>query len=234
MSIEWSQTVVERARAHAALGEPARLAIVDRLLVGDASPTEISRALELPSNLLAHHLKLLEQAGLVARCRSEGDQRRTYLRLNLDTLINLGAFGPTGGRTAPRVVFVCTRNSARSPLAAALWKGRSRVPVASAGIDPAERVDPRALDVAAAHGLSLTVRTRHVGAVVRADDLVVAVCDAAHEQLDSLLAVPSDRLHWSVPDPAGAGTQDAFELALSDLTARIDRLVPVVQLPRSP
>lgn len=66
---------------HAALGEPARLAIADRLVLGDASPTETERELSLPSNLLAHHLKLLEQAGVIERSRSEGDQRRTYLRL---------------------------------------------------------------------------------------------------------------------------------------------------------
>jgi ArsR family transcriptional regulator, arsenate/arsenite/antimonite-responsive transcriptional repressor / arsenate reductase (thioredoxin) len=35
----------------------------------------------MPSNLLAHHLRVLEEAGLVTRHRSEGDKRRSYLRL---------------------------------------------------------------------------------------------------------------------------------------------------------
>src|SRR6201991_269720 len=92
MKIELSG-LAARARVHAALGEPARLAIVDRLVLGDASPSEIGRSLGLASNLLAHHVKLLEQAGVLARSRSEGDHRRTYLRLRPDTLAGLV---PTG------------------------------------------------------------------------------------------------------------------------------------------
>src|SRR4051812_40448316 len=128
MNIE--RLVAERARVHAALGDPARLAIVDRLMLGDASPSEIGRALGLASNLLAHHVKQLEQAGVLERSRSEGDHRRTYLRLRPQVLTGLV---PAGLVRAPRVVFVCMHNSARSQLAAALWKRRSAVPVASGG-----------------------------------------------------------------------------------------------------
>ncbi|MGW1449656.1 ArsR/SmtB family transcription factor, partial [Micromonospora sp. NPDC002411] len=70
-----------RARIHAALGDPARLAIVDALTLGDASPGEIAHTLDLPTNLVAHHVKVLTEAGLVVKGRSEGDKRRTYLRL---------------------------------------------------------------------------------------------------------------------------------------------------------
>ncbi|GDY33999.1 putative regulatory protein, ArsR family [Gandjariella thermophila] len=215
-----------RARLHAALGEPARLAIVDRLLLGDASPSEIGREVGLSSNLLAHHVKLLEQAGVVERSRSEGDHRRTYLRLKPGALAGLA---PQGLRAAPRVVFVCTHNSARSQLAAALWKRRSTVPAASAGTRPAKRVHPLAAAVAGEYGLSLSdARTWHINEVLRSEDLVVAVCDNAHEQLASRVA---DRLHWSVPDPARLGTPDAFESAARDLADRVDRLAPAVHHP---
>ena len=225
MNIEWSAEMLARARLHAALGEPARLAIVDRLLLGDASPGELGRELGIASNLLAHHVKLLEQAGVVERSRSEGDHRRTYLRLRPEALAGLG---PVGAVRAPRVVFVCTHNSARSQLAAALWKRRSQVPATSAGTEPADRVHPMAVAAARQHGLSLArARTSHVGDVLRPEDLVVAVCDAAHEQLGD----QAERLHWSVPDPARAGTGDAFEGALRDLTDRVDRLAPAVQPP---
>jgi protein-tyrosine-phosphatase len=217
------QSLVVRARVHAALGEPARLAIVDRLTLGDVSPSEIGQALGLPSNLLAHHLKQLEQAGVVERSRSEGDHRRTYLRLRPDALAGLV---PAGGLQAPRVVFVCTHNSARSQLAAALWKRRSRVPVASAGTEPAQRVHPMAVAAARGHGLSLArARTSHVGDVLQPDDLVVAVCDNAHEHLGTGNA---GRLHWSVPDPARSGTDTAFDRAFRDLADRVDRLAPAV------
>ena len=213
---------------HAALGEPARLAIVDRLVLGDASPTEIGRELGLPSNLLAHHLKLLEQAGLIERSRSEGDHRRTYLRLRPQPLTGL----VPGLRSAPRVVFVCTHNSARSQLAAALWARRSPVPAASAGTHPAVRVHPRAVAVARSRGLSLArARTSRVEEVLNDGDLVVAVCDHAHEELGTSA---DDRLHWSVPDPARLDTDDAFEQAFTDIADRIDRLAPAVRLPGEP
>jgi hypothetical protein len=56
--------------------------------------------------------------------------------------------------------------------------------------------------------------------------LVVAVCDNAHEELD-----PADRLHWSVPDPASAGTEEAFDSAFRDLADRVERLAPAVHRP---
>jgi protein-tyrosine-phosphatase len=215
-----------RARVHAALGEPARLAIVDRLLLGDASPGEISRELRLPSNLLAHHLKLLDQAGLIERSRSEGDHRRSYLRLRARALSDLL---PSGARTAARVVFVCTHNSARSQLAAALWARRSEVPTASAGTHPAARVHPLATAVARSRGLSLArARTARIDDVLHDGDLVVAVCDNAHEELGPQA---DDRLHWSVADPARVGTDDAFERAFHDIADRVDRLAPAVHLP---
>jgi ArsR family transcriptional regulator, arsenate/arsenite/antimonite-responsive transcriptional repressor / arsenate reductase (thioredoxin) len=72
---------VRRAAVHAALADPGRLAITDALLLGDASPSELAALLAMPSNLLAHHLRTLEQAGVITRHRSEGDRRRAYLRL---------------------------------------------------------------------------------------------------------------------------------------------------------
>jgi protein-tyrosine-phosphatase/DNA-binding transcriptional ArsR family regulator len=210
---------------HAALGDPNRLSIVDRLALGDASPGEIGQLLCMPTNLLAHHLKILQEAGVVERQRSEGDQRRTYLRLVPRTLAELL---PPTFLQAPRVVFVCTHNSARSQLAAALWVRKSAVPVASAGTQPAASVHPQAVGVARKHGLTLEeAHTAHVDAVVQPDDLVVAVCDTAHEDLGS-----SDHLHWSIPDPVRTGTYDAFERAFADIADRIDRLAPAVHLPK--
>jgi protein-tyrosine-phosphatase len=215
-------SVVSRARIHAALGDPARLTIVDALMTGDASPGEIAERLSLPSNLVAHHLKVLQDAGLVARTRSEGDARRTYVRLVPETLaaVNLAPLPPV-----ERVVFVCTHNSARSQLAAALWADRSGVPTASAGTEPARRIHPRTAAVARRHRLALLSRTTaDVTDVLHDGDLVVAVCDNAHEHL------PHDpaRLHWSVPDPAPADTDAAFDAAYADLSERIDRLVPLL------
>ena len=216
-----------RARVHAALGDPARLAIVDALVLGDAAPGEIARELRLPSNLVAHHLHVLEEAGLLVRTRSEGDRRRTYLHLRPDALL---ALAPAGLDVSGRVVFVCTHNSARSQLAAALWRQHTGGPVASAGTRPAARVHPRAVRTARRHGLSLDpAGTARIEDVVRDGDLVIAVCDNAHEELTGELR---PRLHWSVPDPVRADTDAAFEAAYAVLAARIDRLAPATGGPR--
>ncbi|MBT2233487.1 MarR family transcriptional regulator [Nonomuraea sp. NEAU-A123] len=228
MNADWFSSVAARARVHAALGDPGRLAIVDRLLLGDASPGELGQALGLPTNLLAHHLKLLQEAGVVERRRSEGDRRRTYLRLIPQSLSGLL---PAAARPAPRIVFVCTHNSARSQLAAALWSRTSTVPATSAGTQPAAHVHPQAIALARHHGLDLRqAETRHVEQTVHPDDLVVAVCDAAHEQLAQITG--TDRLHWSIPDPVRTGNDDAFERAYTDIADRVQRLAPAVHLPQ--
>lgn len=205
-----------RAARHAALGEPVRLAITDALAVGDASPGELAAALDLPSNLLAHHLGVLEDAGLVVRSRSEADRRRTYVRLTREAFLLVA---PRVNGELTRVVFVCTQNSARSQLAEALWSSRLGVPAQSAGTQPAPRVHPRAVAVARRHGLELRrARPVHVADVLRPDDFVVAVCNRAYEELGKAV-----RLHWSVPDPAG-GTEAAFDAAFTNLDERVGRL----------
>ena len=216
-------SLVERARVYAALGDAARLAVVDALVVGDAAPGELGALLGMPTNLVAHHLKVLEEAGLVVRGRSEGDQRRTYVRLVPERLASVASPSLEG---VPRVVFVCTQNSARSQLAAAIWERRSRVPAASAGTRPAERVHPRAVKVARRRGLDPTSwRTAQVSDVLKRDDLVIAVCDIAYEHLP---AETRPRVHWSVPDPAAKDTDAAFEAAYDEIAGRIDRLAPLV------
>ncbi len=216
-------SITARARIHAALSDAARLTMVDMLALGDASPGELAQALQLPTNLVAHHVKVLIGTGLVTRSPSEGDRRRSYLRLIPETM---AALAPPPVRAVARIVFVCTHNSARSQLATALWAQRSTVPVASAGTRPAARVHPRAIRVARRHGLRINAaKTAHVSDVLKPDDFVIAVCDNAHEGLP---ASAQPALHWSVPDPARVDTDDAFESAFGDIAARIDRLAPVV------
>ena len=227
-----------RARLHAALGEPVRLAIVDRLAVGDASPGELGASLSLASNLLAHHLGVLDDAGVIRRVRSEGDRRRSYVQLRLDDsavtdLVRPGvAAAPDQLSSDPaRVVFICTHNSARSQLAAAAWRRVNRVtPATSAGTHPAARVHARAIEVGRRHGLRLgNARTSRLDAVHVPGDLLVAVCDNAHEELPAGADLP--RLHWSVPDPVRVDTEDAFETACADLTRRVERLSAAVCVP---
>jgi ArsR family transcriptional regulator, arsenate/arsenite/antimonite-responsive transcriptional repressor / arsenate reductase (thioredoxin) len=221
MSVDESG-LAQRAAVHAALGDPGRLAIVDVLVLGEASPSELQHLLDMPSNLVAHHVRVLEKAGIVARHRSEGDRRRTYLALVPGAL---GSLQPVADRDAVRVVFVCTANSARSQLAAAMWSGESMVPATSAGTRPASAVHPGAVAVARRRRIALApAAPRHVADVLRPDDVVITVCDSAHEELGA----GPDRLHWSIPDPARSGDDAAFDRAVDALTDRITRLAPAI------
>ena len=219
MKPELTSDLARRAVLHAALADTARLQITDTLLTGDASPSELAAILAMPSNLLAHHLHVLEQAGIITRRRSEGDRRRTYLQLNPGAL---DAVAAPAARAALRVLFVCTANSARSHLAAALWRRASNVPAVSAGTHPAAAIDPGAIAAAGRHHLPLPrLRPRHISDVRQAGDLVITVCDLAHEELSEAGAV-----HWSVPDPVPVGDPDSFDAALAQLTGRVERLAP--------
>ena len=194
-------------------------AITDTLQAGDAAPSELAGMLAMPSNLLAHHLHVLEEAGIITRRRSEGDRRCTYLQLVPGVLDSLA---PPTARAALRVLFVCTANSARSHLAAALWRRASTVPAVSAGTHPAPAIDPGAIAAAQRHRLPLPrLRPRHIGQVRQAGDLIVTVCDLAHEELAEAAAV-----HWSVPDPVPAGDPASFDAALAQLADRVERLAP--------
>jgi protein-tyrosine-phosphatase len=215
--------VEQRAARYRALGDVHRLAIVDALRLSDHTPTQLSELTGLASNLLAFHLDVLEDVGLVVRQPSQGDRRRRYVRLRAGALDHLHR--PAIGSLDGPVLFVCTGNSARSPLAAAAWTRRTGRTALSAGTDPAAAVHPLAVGVARAHGLDLS------GAVPCGYDeitvtpgLVVSVCDRARE---SGPAFDAPLLHWSVPDPA-AGDLDAFRAAYEDLDQRVERLAAAV------
>lgn len=209
-------TLETRARAYAALGDASRLAIIDLLGSGDLAPGELGTRLGLPTNLTAHHLRVLQQAGLIERRRSEGDGRRSYFTRTTDCNRILG-FGHV--RRPRKVAFVCSQNSARSQLAESYWRTVSDIPAVSGGTHPAARVHPRAVSVGRRHGLDLTVARPHLAAeVLTGDELVIAVCDLAYEDLDGA------PLHWSVPDPVLVDTIAAFEAAFDELTDRIARL----------
>ncbi|WGX96717.1 helix-turn-helix domain-containing protein [Nocardioides sp. L-11A] len=229
MNTESNAELARRVAVHAALADPTRLQVVDLLAIGDAASSELSARLGTPSNLLAHHLKILEGAGVIARRPSEGDGRRSYWRLAAEPDV---APGVPALATPGRVVFVCTANTARSHLAVALWRRASPIPATSAGTHPAERVARGALAVARRHDLELPdVAPRRLDEIIPAlvaDDLVVTVCDRAHEEVGG-----SAPVHWSVPDPVAVGTSAAFERAHDDLATRIRRFAPLLRDPGS-
>jgi protein-tyrosine-phosphatase len=194
--------------------------MVDALARGDLTFQELAASASLPGNLAAHHLDVLESAGLIERHRSEGDSRRRYISLRADRLAE--AVRPVAGPRPRSILFVCTHNSARSQFAAALWRRTGGSEADSAGTEPADHVDPRAVRVAAEYGLDLATAVpkayRDVSVV---PELVVSVCDRARE---SAIDIETPTVHWSVPDPVRVGTIAAFRDAFRTIAARIDRL----------
>jgi ArsR family transcriptional regulator, arsenate/arsenite/antimonite-responsive transcriptional repressor / arsenate reductase (thioredoxin) len=189
---------------------------VDELVGSDRTPVELRRQLGMESNLLAHHLDVLERVGLIERSRSSGDGRRRYVHLRPEVLTGL----LPRRRLAPqRALFVCTRNSARSQLAAAVWTSLTGADAESAGTHPAERVDVGAVAAAQRAGLRLEAAPRAIADVEVLPSLVVTVCDRAHEELDP----PSTWLHWSVPDPVG-GSDAVFDATVAELQSRVAAL----------
>lgn len=218
----------DRVRSLAALADPIRLGVVDALQGQDLSPASLAARLEIPGNLLAHHLGVLEQAGIITRRPSQHDRRRSYVQL-VDGAFD-GLLPQPGPLTAPRVVFVCTHNSARSVLAEALWRDVSEVPSASAGTSPAAQINPRALKAAERFGLTVKRQApQSIDDVLRPDDVLVSVCDAVNEELGD---VANERIHWSIADPASVGTDAAFAEVVRDLRHRTGNLAPRIRYRR--
>lgn len=218
-----SESWADRARVHGVLADPHRLALLHHVALGDRSPKELADLLDVQMPLLSHHLKSLEDAGLIARSVSEHDRRQRFVRLQDAAVPFLDAawLREQVGAGHTRVVFACTHNSARSVLAAAVWSRRTLLPTAAGGTEPGTRIHPTTLRTARRHHLEL-LQTAPVALdqVLQDSDLLVTVCDAANAHVPT----HPHRLHWSIPDPARSGHVADFESAFSDITERIDRL----------
>jgi protein-tyrosine-phosphatase len=213
---------------------PLRWALLTELAASDRRVRELVAAVDEPQNLVSYHLRLLRTSGLVVARRSSFDGRDSYYHLDLARCAT--AFGdaatalhpalappqaphhrrgesPTD-RGWPRgrsVLFLCTGNSARSPMAEALLRHRSggRVDVASAGSHPKPALHPNAARVLRKeYGIDLETRQpQSLDAVAgRRFDYVITLCDKIRE-------VPRDHgsavtMHWSLPDPAAAADTD--------------------------
>ncbi len=128
-----------------------------------------------------------------------------------------------------RVLFLCTRNSARSQMAEGLLRaldGR-RYESFSAGTEQT-RVRPEAIAAMAELGIDISGQTSKTFGIYLNEsfDEVITVCDAANESCP-VFPGARNRRHWSIDDPSGVkGSEDdrlaAFRRARDELRQRIE------------
>jgi protein-tyrosine-phosphatase/DNA-binding transcriptional ArsR family regulator len=231
---------------------PLRWQLLTELAGGDQRVRELVASVGQPQNLVSYHLRLLREGGLVAARRSSADARDSYYHLDLDRcgrgLYAAGsalhpALHPDAGCTRPAaekqrpsgisVLFACTGNSARSPIAEALLRHRAEdVDVVSAGSHPKRQLHPEAVRVLREkYGIDVGLqRPRHLETLAgRHFDYVVTLCDKVREVCPEF-GEHSHRMHWSIPDPAVAGDAGqadygAFLRTATDIDNRIRHLL---------
>ncbi|HEY2669180.1 MAG TPA: ArsR family transcriptional regulator [Rugosimonospora sp.] len=229
---------------------PLRWRLLTELAHSDYRVRELVTRVDQPQNLVSYHLRLLRDGGLVTTTRSSFDGRDSYYHLDLDRCADIMA--ETGGVLHPAlranaappppppkrprritVLFVCTGNSARSPIAEALLRHHApgRVDVTSAGTWPKPRLHPNTVRVLRDQfGIDVTdQRPKHLDTFThRRFDHVVTLCDKARENCPDL--GHPQQAHWSIPDPAAAGDTDhasypAFERVTGEIDTRVRHLL---------
>jgi ArsR family transcriptional regulator, arsenate/arsenite/antimonite-responsive transcriptional repressor / arsenate reductase (thioredoxin) len=242
------------------VAHPVRWRLLRELVHSDRAVRELIDLLDEPQSLVSYHLRQLRAGELVSRRRSSADGRDSYYTVDLTRCAELlqgagGALHPglwlapaspgtpssTGrSRRRPRVLFLCTGNSARSQIAEALLERLSEdtVEAASAGSHP-KCLHPNAVRVMRKQGIDIRGRrTKHLSEFLSQHfDFVITLCDRVREICPEFPAHP-DLVHWSIPDPALEGPTDrasypAFERTASELETRIRFLLCVINQPRT-
>ena len=233
---------------------PLRWRLLIELADSDYRVRELATRIDQPQNLVSYHLRLLRDAGLVTTTRSSFDGRDSYYHLDLnrcaDALNQTGAalhpaLHPDAAPMPPAeqpsppiaVLFVCTGNSSRSPIAEALLRHHTtdRVTVTSAGSRPKPRLHPNTLRVLReTYDIDISgQRPQHLDTLTsRRFDHVITLCDRAREACPEFPHHPR-RTHWSIPDPATADDTDeasypAFQRTTADIATRIRHLLPAL------
>jgi ArsR family transcriptional regulator, arsenate/arsenite/antimonite-responsive transcriptional repressor / arsenate reductase (thioredoxin) len=225
---------------------PVRWRLLIELAGSDYRVRELVARVDEPQNVVSYHLRLLREGGLVRSTRSSFDARDSYYHLDLDRCaeglatsgaalhpaLRTGGAPPLTGDAAPvSVLFVCTGNSTRSPIAEALLRHRAAagVTVTSAGSRPKDGLHPHAVRVLReAFGIDVgDRRPRHLDALAgRRFDHVITLCDRARESCPEFPDHPR-RAHWSIPDPDPA-SYPAFRRTAADIDTRVQHLLPVL------
>ena len=232
-------------------GHPLRWRLLSELGRSDRRVGELCELAGRPQSLVSYHLRQLRDGGVVSTRRSAADGRDTYYVLDLARcsvlLSNAGAALHPGlapraraqrkrGAAPTRMLFLCTGNSARSQIAAALAEQLSdgAVSAASAGSHP-KPLHPNAVRVMRRRGIEISGhRSKHWSEFAgRRFDHVISLCDRVREVCPEFPG-PPELIHWSIPDPArerggDEETLPAFERTATELCSRIGFLIEAIE-----
>ena len=131
-----------------------------------------------------------------------------------------------------KILILCTGNSARSQMAEGLLRHMAgdRIDVASAGVAPTH-VRSEAIEAMKEIGIDISnQRSKSLDEfIIQPFDYVITVCDNANQQCP-VFAGTSQRIHWSIDDPAAVAGSDetrleAFRAARNVLSERLDKFI---------
>jgi len=255
----------DASQVFGALSQETRLAVL-RLLIA-AGPSglpagEIAERLGQPASTTSFHLSALEKAGLTQSTRQRRQIIHAVRIVALRELVLFLTETCCGGRPeqcgdlsrllpeppvetaavtpAFNVLFLCTRNSARSIMAEAILRqaGGGRFNAYSAGSDPAlkpmplviERLRTLGHDVAGLHAKSWQDFMRPEAPRF---DFVIALCDVLEGQHCPDFGDKAVTGAWRLPDPAQfAGSEAERALLLNELYGSLSRRIGIfVNLP---
>jgi arsenate reductase len=232
---------MERSNAAAAFGALAQETRIGLILLlahaegGELSAGRIARRLGLPPSTLSFHLTALTGKGLLKAARRGREVvyrlRPAGFRPVVQLLAAVSGDGPANAlqpwladeveeeRMTPtfNVLFICTRNSARSIMAECLLEavGRSRFNAYSAGTEPAEAPMPEVIERLQRLGHD-TSRLRSkswrefLGPDAPRMDFLITLCDVPEGEICPDLGPRPITAAWPFPDPAkftGSGVE---------------------------
>ena len=124
----------------------------------------------------------------------------------------------------PTVLFVCVHNAGRSQMAAGYLRALAgdRVRVLSAGSEPADRINPVAVEAMAEEGIDITAEVPTIlttESVAESDVVITMGCG------DACPIFPGKRYEdWVLDDPAGAELDDVRRIR-DEIRTRITALI---------
>jgi protein-tyrosine-phosphatase/DNA-binding transcriptional ArsR family regulator len=235
---------------------PLRWQLLTELARSDYRVRDLVTRVDQPQNLVSYHLRQLREGGLVTATRSSFDGRDSYYHLDLDRCAEaltdsstalhpallphstppIPPVAPPRSRTVT-VLFVCTGNSARSPIAEALLchHAGNHVTATSAGGRPKPSLHPNTIRVLReTYGVDISgQRPQHLDTLTaHRFDHVITLCDRAREACPDFPNRPQ-RAHWSITDPATAADDDqvtypAFQRTAAEINNRVRYLLPTL------